>query len=182
MAQRSITVTGSAIRTRYGPEDEVHEFATAAEADARGRVFEEAMTWIGTPFRNCADIKGPGGGIDCAMLLVRSFVGAGWVAPFDPRPYPPDWFMHRSEEKFLEWIEEKFGGRRIEDHRIGDVMIWHYGRCFSHAGIVINRTEVVHAFAVAGLCLISRMREEPLDLLPVASGWKRPRLTFDVWK
>ena len=35
------------------------------------------------------------------MLLVRVFVDAGIVPPFDPRPYERDWHLHRSEERYL---------------------------------------------------------------------------------
>ena len=28
----------------------------------------EALSWAGTPFVDCADVKGPAGGVDCAQL------------------------------------------------------------------------------------------------------------------
>jgi cell wall-associated NlpC family hydrolase len=37
--------------------------------DERAAVVAEARTWIKTPWRHMADIKGAG--VDCAMLLVR---------------------------------------------------------------------------------------------------------------
>jgi len=54
----------------------------------REKIVAEARSWIGTPYHNCADIKGVG--VDCGMLLVRVFVDLGLVEPFDPRPYTHD--------------------------------------------------------------------------------------------
>jgi cell wall-associated NlpC family hydrolase len=78
-----------------------------AEAAQRAAIVREARSWIGTPYHNCADVKGRNGGVDCGMLLVRVFVDAGLVAPFDPRPYPPDWHLHRAEEKYLGFVFDR---------------------------------------------------------------------------
>ena len=95
-------------------------------------VVAEARSWIGTPYHNCADIKGVG--VDCGMLLVRVFVDTGLCQPFDPRPYPIDWHLHRSEERYLGFI---FDARReIAEPQPGDVMVLRYGRCYSHGGMV----------------------------------------------
>ncbi len=79
----------------------------ADEAAQRAAIVREARSWIGTPYHNCADVKGRNGGVDCGMLLVRVFVDTGLVAPFDPRPYPPDWHLHRSEEKYLGFVFDR---------------------------------------------------------------------------
>ncbi len=79
----------------------------ADEAAQRAAIVREARSWIGTPYHNCADVKGRHGGVDCGMLLVRVFVDTGLVAPFDPRPYPPDWHLHRSEEKYLGFVFDR---------------------------------------------------------------------------
>ncbi len=75
------------------------------EAEQRAAVVAEARSWIGTRYHNCADVKGAG--VDCGMLLVRVFVDTGLCQPFDPRPYPPDWHLHRSEEKYLGFLFDR---------------------------------------------------------------------------
>ena len=62
----------------------------------------EARTWIKTPWRHMAAIKGAG--VDCAMLLAAVYVATGLVKPFDPRPYPMDWMLHRDDERFLGFL------------------------------------------------------------------------------
>jgi len=175
-----IEVTGNivVVDTPHGREEWV--FASEAEAQGRAAIVREAMSWIGTPFRDCADVKG--GAVDCAMLLVRCYVDTGRLVPFDPRPYPPRWHLHKDRERFLEWVEDKLGGRRVDAPRLGDVVIWQFGRCFSHGAILINREEVVHAYAHARMCLVSRLDEHPLKFVGHgAHELPRPVRYYDVW-
>jgi NlpC/P60 family putative phage cell wall peptidase len=119
-----------------------------SEQEQRAAVVAEARRWVGTPWRHMADIRGAG--VDCAMLLVRVYVGVGLVDPFDPRPYPPDWFLHRSEERFLGFLLDR--SVQVEKPEAGDVMLFRVGRCFSHGGIV-TETEpltIVHSFNLVG--------------------------------
>ena len=116
---------------------------------ARAAVVAEARSWIGTPYHHAADVKGAG--VDCAMLLVRVYADLGFVEPFDPRPYPPDWMLHRSEERYLGFLLARAG--RVERPGLGDVMLFRVGRCFAHGGIVsaLNPLRIVHAFATVRL-------------------------------
>src|SRR5947209_1660095 len=124
----------------------------ATEAQQRAAIVAEAQTWLGTPFRDQGDVKGPNGCVDCAMLLVRVFTACGLVdASFDPRPYPPQWHLHRDDERFLNVIAALFKyrgcGAEMENKaglpaeavaKAGDVIVWRVARCFSHGGIVIE--------------------------------------------
>jgi len=73
--------------------------------EQRAAVVREARSWIGTPYHNCADVKGHG--VDCGMLLVRVFCDLKLCPQFDPRPYPPDWHLHRSEERYLGFVFDR---------------------------------------------------------------------------
>lgn len=123
--------------------------AVVAPSSKTEAVIAEALSWLDTPYHHAADVKGRG--VDCAMLLVRVFVDTGVVEPFEPRPYTPDWFMHRDEERFLGWIT-KFGDSVPEDEEIipGDVVLYRIGRCVAHGGIVVSPGIMVHAFKAAG--------------------------------
>lgn len=157
-------------------------FGSEAEAQAKARFVREALSWVGTPFRDCGDIKGPHGAIDCAMLLTRCGVDTGLRPAFDPRPYPPRWHVHKDQERFLEWVEDRLGGRPVDRPRFGDLAVWRFGRCFSHGAIVINSEEVVHAYAHARMCIVSRLDEHPLKYVGKGSHeFPRPVRYFDVW-
>jgi cell wall-associated NlpC family hydrolase len=161
---------------------ERHGFASADEAVARAAFINEALSWLGTPFQDCGDVKGPGGCVDCAMLLVRSAVDTGRFAPFDPRPYSPRWHLHRSEEKFVDWIAGRLGAREVEAPRVGDVVLWQFGRTFSHGAVLINSAEIVHAYYAAGCTLISKLHEPLLDFISDERvNIPRPVRYFDLW-
>ncbi len=161
---------------------ESYECSSAEEAGSRATFINEGMSWIGTPFLDCADIKGPKGAVDCAMMMVRSAVDSGLIPPFDPRPYSPRWHLHRGEEKFVNWLTENFGAREIEAPKPGDIAVWLFGRTFSHGGILINSAEVVHAYYAARMTLVSRRDEPLLASLPLANVvLPRPVRYFDLW-
>jgi cell wall-associated NlpC family hydrolase len=117
------------------------------EAEQRLAVVDEARSWLGTPYHNQGDIKGVG--VDCGMLLVRVFVDTGLCEPFDPRPYADDWYLHRSEERYLGFIFDRT--KEVGWPSPGDVMVFRYGRCYSHGGVVttLDPLTIVHAYQPA---------------------------------
>ena len=160
---------------------------TLSEMAQRARVVAAARAWIGTPYHNCADIRGVG--VDCGMLLVRVFVDAGLCPPFDPRPYPVDWHLHRSEERYLDFIFDRTreipppnpsprAGEGWEGVKPGDVMVLRYGRCYSHGGIVTGSAPVtiVHAFHPA-----RRVLEESIGQNCALSDAARKPRFFSFW-
>lgn len=140
----------------------------------RAAIVAEARSWIGTPYHNHADIKGAG--VDCGMLLVRVFVDTGLCAPFDPRPYPADWHLHRSEERYLGFVFDHC--REVVEPGPGDVMVLRYGRCYSHGGIVTTKKplKIVHAFHPA-----RRVLEEDIGHNSVLSDPARMPRFFSYW-
>lgn len=123
--------------------------ANLAPSNKSKRVVAEALSWLDTPYHHAADVKGVG--VDCAMLLVRVFVDSGVLAPFDPRPYPHDWYLHHDRERFLGWIEQ-FATRLDwrEPELPGDVRLYNFGRCVSHGAVVVSDGIMVHAWRPAG--------------------------------
>ena len=130
-------------------------------AEQRAAVVAEAKTWLGTPYHHCADIKGAG--VDCLMLLVRVYHAVGLMPATDPRPYAPQWHLHRNDELYLAGLEQH--GRELaleEEPQAGDIAVWRFGRTFSHAGIVLNEREVLHALKDAREVTISDRWSPPL--------------------
>ncbi len=115
----------------------------------RADVVAEARTWLGTPYHLAADVKHHG--VDCAMLLLRIYADLGMIEPFDPRPYSSDWMLHRSEEVYLRLVTKRARAITIDEADAGDVVLFRYGRCFSHGGIISARKPltIIHAFRSA---------------------------------
>jgi len=112
-------------------------------------VIQEAMSWMGTPYHHHGRVKGAG--VDCATLLCEVYEAAGLIPHIEPGTYAPDWHLHRSEEKYLGWLEEY--GTEIDSPQAGDVAVWKIGRCFSHGAIVIDRNTMIHSHMGQGVVL-----------------------------
>lgn len=108
------------------------------------KVLIEAMSWLGTPYHHAACVKG--GGVDCAMILTDVYHKAGLIPQIDPRPYPPDWHLHRSDEKYLGWVEKYADKIEESEAAPGDLVLFSFGRCVSHGAIVMNWPMVLHAY------------------------------------
>jgi cell wall-associated NlpC family hydrolase len=146
----------------------------SSEAAQRAAVVAEARSWIGTPYHNCADIKGIG--VDCGMLLVRVFVDLKLCPPFDPRPYPIDWHLHRSEERYLGFIFDR--SAETAAPLPGDVAVFRYGRCYSHGGIVTKTSplRIVHAFYQTRMVIEDDVSRNAV----LADPARKPRF-FSLW-
>jgi NlpC/P60 family putative phage cell wall peptidase len=139
----------------------------------RENVVAEARTWLGTPYHPMARVKGVG--VDCAQILAAVY-GAVGLAPadLDLGYYPPDWHLHRSEERYLAQIERHAKGR-TDEPLPGDVALFRFGRCVSHSGIVVAWPLVVHAYLGRGVVL---SRADEAELQGRAAGfytfWDQP--------
>jgi NlpC/P60 family putative phage cell wall peptidase len=144
------------------------------EMKQRAAVIAEARSWLKTPYHHQADVKGAG--VDCGMLLVRVFIDTGLCEPFDPRPYAPDWMLHRSEERYLGFVFDRT--KEVTRPKPGDVMVFRCGRCYAHGGIVTcaNPITIVHAFQPAGAVV-----EEDVFSNIVLSNPGRKSKFFSYW-
>jgi cell wall-associated NlpC family hydrolase len=145
------------------------------EAEQRALVVAEARRWIGTPYHHAADVRGAG--VDCGMLIVRVFVDTGLCVPFDPRPYAQDWHLHRNDERYLGFVFDRCC--EIEEPNLGDIIVFRYGRCYSHGGIVtrLRPLSFIHAHLPAR-CVLEEGLVECIDLAHPA----RRRKFFSYWK
>ena len=125
----------------------------------RDVVVQEAQSWLRTPYHHLGSVKG----VDCAMLLVAVFKAVGLVpADLDPRPYAPDWHLHRGEERFLGWLE--LHADQVHHPLPGDVVVWRYGRTYSHGAIVVSQGgDLVHAYQDARCVVMGHLSESALS-------------------
>lgn len=130
----------------------------------RATVVAEAETWLRTPYHHRARIKGAG--VDCAQILIAVFSSAGLIEVFDPGDYPPDWMLHRDEERYLDLV-------RVYAHEIdgpplpGDIAVWRYGRTFSHGAIVTEWPNIIHAHRTDRMVTRADGTQGPLAGRPV---------------
>ena len=111
----------------------------------REAVIAEALSWIGTPFHDRAGVKGAG--VDCVHFLKCVFVNVGAIADFDIEAYPPQWFVHSKDARFLRGIQRY--AHRVEVGLPGDVAMYNYGLHAAHGAIIIDERTIVHAWRPA---------------------------------
>ena len=126
------------------------------ESDLRKVVCAVARSWLGTPYHHMGRVKGAG--VDCATFLAEVYAEAGLCAPVPISYYPQDWMLHRSEERYLaillEHVHEISGPPEP-----GDIVMYHFGRCWAHGGIVLEWPLIIHALNGKAVLLADGERE-----------------------
>lgn len=125
----------------------------------RQAVIDEAMTWLGTPWIHAAAVKGAG--IDCAHFLLEVHAECGLIERFTPEYYPQDFALHSPDERFLRVVERFTTPVAVPGP--GDVAVWKFGRCFSHAAIIIEWPRIIHALRGEGVVLDSAENPELIN-------------------
>lgn len=125
---------------------------------SRQDIVSAALSWVDTPYVHHQRLRGVG--VDCGMLLIGVYAQAGVIDDFDPGYYPPDWHLHRSEEKFIQ-IVERFADRVSSDTVLdaGDLIVLKYGRCHAHGGIMLDSDRFVHALRQFGKVVIGALSD-----------------------
>lgn len=120
--------------------------------EERAAVAFAALDWLGTPYHAGARVRGAG--VDCGQLLLAVYAEAGLIPETDVGPYPHDWHLHHAEERYLGWVE-RWAVPTAVPH-VGDVLLFRFGRCIAHGGIVVHTDPVltiVHAYLGEGVRL-----------------------------
>lgn len=143
------------------------------ERRERGAVVEEARAWLNTPYHHMAAVKGSG--VDCAMILREVYGNSVFPEYKDIQieHYPPDWHMHRDDERYLDIVRQYAG--EVDEPEPGDIVVVRYGRAFSHGGIVVQWPLCIHAYVSAG-CVTLEDFEANKEI------WGRPMKFFSPWE
>jgi len=118
------------------------------ELQQRQAVIAEARTWLSTPWHHDAAVKGAG--VDCGQIIAKVFAAVGLIERPTVAEYPSDWALHRSEERYLDVVQQY--AHRIDAPQPGDIVVWKFGRTFSHGAIVVQWPQVIHAQRNEGVC------------------------------
>ena len=100
----------------------------------RAAVVKEALEWLGTPYFHGGRIKG--NAADCTFIAMV-YENAGVVGHVDIPAYSPQAHLHRTAGIYLSKIKE-CGARETDKPLPGDIVMYWFGRDFSHGGIVVD--------------------------------------------
>lgn len=114
----------------------------------RQAIEDEARRWLGTPYHSHARVLGIG--VDCAQLPIAVYSALGLIPELAPK-YAADWHMHHSEEQYVAAVLEYAVEITMAEVQQGDLILWRFGRAFSHGGIVTTLPRVIHALIGHGV-------------------------------
>ena len=103
----------------------------------------EAESWVKTPFRHAAALKGVG--VDCIHLVEAVLCAVGLVKSQGLLPsYSPDWHLHLRRELLIEGLRQHCD-EVGESYEVGDILVYRYGRTASHCGLYVGDGQIIHA-------------------------------------
>lgn len=121
--------------------------------EQRAAVVAEAYSWIGTPYRLGARVKGAG--CDCATFIAEVLIACGLAQREDLGVYSQDWFFHDQTDRYLLRLL-RHTTKTLEAVAFrsfaaapGDVVLTrtHSSKVYSHGGVVTAWPRLVHAIA-----------------------------------
>lgn len=112
----------------------------------RFEIVAEARSWIGTPYRHQASLKGAG--CDCLGLVRGVWRRLHGGEPEALPAYTPDWGEAFGEETLLEGARRHLIARPVCELQPGDVLIFRMamGSPAKHCAIASGQDTVIHAY------------------------------------
>jgi NlpC/P60 family putative phage cell wall peptidase len=122
-----------------------HATKSSPWGDIRAQLVAESLTWLHTPYRHQACVKGVG--VDCVMLLAGVCKAVGLLpGDWTPPDYSPQWHLHQNAERLLSVLEELGCQSCALDAALpGDLLTFQYGRVASHVGLLLDGGYILHA-------------------------------------
>lgn len=109
---------------------------TGSPAVDRAAIVAEARSWLGTPYRHQASVKGAG--CDCLGLVRGVWRALYGAEPEAPPPYRPDWAETGGRETLLEAARRHLLEISPNAAQPGDVLLFRMSpdACLKHCAIV----------------------------------------------
>lgn len=132
----------------------------------RDRIVAAARSWIGTPYRHQASLRGLG--CDCLGLVRGVWREVIGPEPFRVPPYTPDWAEAHGRETLAEAAGLYLTGIDPAAARAGDVVLlrWRAGLPAKHCAILTGPASFIHAHDGAAVAEVA-----------LAPWWRR-RIAF----
>jgi NlpC/P60 family putative phage cell wall peptidase len=132
----------------------------------RDEIVAEAASWLGTPYRHQASLKGVG--CDCLGLVRgvwRAFHGG---EPERAPAYTPDWAEAAGAETLADAAARHMAAIAPDEADAGDVLLfrWRANLPAKHAAILVSRDRMIHAQQGAAVAMAT------------LSPWWRRRIAF----
>ncbi len=95
-------------------------------------------------------------GCDCTGLIIGSLRELGYLKNYKLRKYPIDWNLHAKADNYI--VEEiSKVADEITRPNIGDLVLFYFGRCVAHVGVLIEDGLFIHCHMKSRKCKASKL-------------------------
>lgn len=125
-------------------------------------IIAAARSWVGTPYRHQASLKGLG--CDCLGLIRGIWREVYGREPEDAPAYTPDWAERLGRETLVEAAARHMKAISPTERNSGDLLLfrWRMGYPAKHAAILTAPRHMIHAHQSAAVCEV-----------PISAWWHR---------
>lgn len=102
----------------------------------REALYDEAKSWLGTPYRGHSCVKKHGA--DCGQLIYGIFRGRGFHELELPTDYSLQVAQHRTSTEYIEVIDRFFRPITEAQAQLGDLVVYEIGKAYSHAALIVE--------------------------------------------
>lgn len=99
-------------------------------------------------------------GCDCTGLIIGALREMGFLENYKIRNYPPDWNLHGGAGNYIMEEINKVADR-VKRPAPGLVVLFYFGKCVSHAGLIIEHDLFVHCHKLSRKVVISGLWDSP---------------------
>jgi len=125
----------------------------------RIRLCDMVKEWkdLGVPYEHRGTTRN---GCDCTGLIIGALKELGYMKNYKLRYYSRDWNLHAKAGNYI--IDDlSLVANEIEKPDTGDLVLFHFGRCIAHAGVVIENNLFVHCHRTAKKVCVSSLYNSP---------------------
>jgi cell wall-associated NlpC family hydrolase len=115
------------------------------------------MLWRGVPYQHRGTTRA---GCDCTGLIIGVLKELGYLKWYVLRKYAKDWNLHAGADDYLVREISKIADP-VMFGTAGDIILFRFGRCTAHAGIVIDNGLFIHNHVNARKCTIGKLSNSP---------------------
>lgn len=95
-------------------------------------------------------------GCDCTGLVIGILQELGYMKNYKLRIYPPDWNLHAFADDHIVKEVEKVADKIVKPD-IGDLVLFYFGKCVAHIGIIIENGLFIHCHRSSKKCVVSSL-------------------------
>lgn len=113
---------------------------------SRAAIVDEALSWIGTPYRHQGRRKGVG--CDCIGLVLGVWRAVYGISPEHPTAYSPDWAEAGGGEPLIAAVRRHCAEKPADEMQAGDLLLfrWRSHLPAKHVGILVEPMRFIHGY------------------------------------